>query len=104
MGEEPRRPARVRSAACGRGVDRDHVDDLECTGRLVDLEDVVRHPVVGLVVGVDMGEDEQVVVAGVVDDASVVVVDADGSRPGILAAGVLFEVDALHARRSSGVI
>ena len=78
-----------------RCVDLDHVQDLQRTGGLVDLEGVVHHPSVDLVVGADVGEDEQVVVADVEHHPAVVAVDADGPRTRILGAGVRLEVNAL---------
>ena len=82
---------------CGgdRCVDLDHVQDLQRAGGLVDLEGVVHHPSVDLVVGADVGEDEQVVVADVENHPAVVAVDADGPRTRVLGVGVRLEVDAL---------
>ena len=71
------------------------VDDLEGAGELVDVEPVVLHPPVGLIVRQDLHEDVGVA-PGRSEDRSRVDVDASGSRTGVFGSVVALKIQTLR--------
>ncbi len=83
----------LHDGRCGL-ADGDGVDDLERTGPMVDLERVIRHPPIDVVVRSNVSQHEEVVVARIENDAAMVVIDADRASTVVLLRLVSLEVNA----------